>query len=320
MSARVLFAGTPQTAVPSLDALVDAGIDVVGVLTRPDALVGRKRVLTPSPVAARAEELGLPVIKASRLTGDEGIDALEQLRAWDLDLAVVVAYGGLVPESGLSIPRRGWVNLHFSLLPAYRGAAPVQHAVIQGETTTGASVFQLETGLDTGPVYSTLEYPIAPDASAGEVLAALADSGAALLARTSKEILADRAVAESQVGEPSFAPKLSQNDGAIDPQESAAAVAARINGTTPEPGAWALLSPDGRARIKFGAVTPAPDVSVDGHAPGALMREKRAVHLVCADGAVTLGQVQPAGKKMMNAVDWARGLADDARIEAGATR
>ncbi|WFP15248.1 methionyl-tRNA formyltransferase [Citricoccus muralis] len=319
MSTRVLFAGTPQTAVPSLNALIDAGIDVVGVLTRPDAPVGRKRVLTPSPVAARAEALGLPVIKASRLSGEDGLAALEQLRAWELDLAVVVAYGGLVPESGLNIPRLGWVNLHFSLLPAYRGAAPVQHAVIQGETITGASVFQLETGLDTGPVFSTLEHPIAPDASSGEVLAALADSGAALLARTTGEILAGGAVAGSQVGEPSFAPKLSLNDGAIDPTESAGAVAARINGTTPEPGAWALLGPDGSARIKFGAVSPAPHVSVDGLAPGALIREKRAVHLVCADGAVTLGQVQPAGKKMMNAVDWARGLADDARIEAGAT-
>lgn len=320
MSARVLFAGTPHTAVPSLDALVDVGIDVVGVLTRPDAPVGRKRVLTPSPVAARAEELELPVIKASRLTGDEGVNALEQLRSWDLDLAAVVAYGGLVPEAGLNIPRQGWVNLHFSLLPAYRGAAPVQHAVIRGETTTGASVFQLEAGLDTGPVFSTVEHPIKPNDSSGDVLAALAVSGAQLLARTTGEILAGQATAVPQVGEASLAPKLSLNDGAIDPQQSAAAVAARINGTTPEPGAWALLGPEGTARIKFGAVAPAPEIPVEGLDPGSLIREKRAVHLVCADGAVILGQVQPAGKKMMSAVDWARGLATDARIEAGASR
>lgn len=317
MGTRVLFAGTPQTAVPALNALIDAGVDVVGVLTRPDAPVGRKRVLTPSPVAARAAELGLPVLKASRLTGDAGVEVQEQLRTWDLDLAAVVAYGALVPEAGLQIPRLGWINLHFSLLPAYRGAAPVQHAVIQGEKLTGASVFQLESGLDTGPVFSTLEHSIPADASAGQVLAELADSGAELLARTVQEILADRATARPQQGEVSFAPKLTLDDGAIDPDQPAAAVAARINGTTPEPGAWALLGPEGAVRIKFGAVAPAPDVDVNGLDAGTLVRERRAVHLVCADGAVTLDQVQPAGKKMMNAVDWARGLPADARIEAG---
>lgn len=320
MGGRVLFAGTPQTAVPSLNALIDAGIDVVGVLTRPDAPVGRKRVITPSPVAARAAELGLPVVKASRLSGDGSQEVLDQLRSWDLDLAAVVAYGGLVPAEGLQIPRQGWINLHFSLLPAYRGAAPVQHAVIQGEPLTGATVFQLETGLDTGPIYSSLKYPIAADISAGDVLADLAESGAELLATTAQQILAGESTPVPQAGEPSFAPKLTLNDGAIDPGESAAAVAARINGTTPEPGAWALLGPQDPVRLKFGSVAPAPEVSVSGHVAGELIREKRAVHLVCSDGAITLGQVQPAGKKMMSAVDWARGLSDDARIEAGATR
>lgn len=318
MGTRVLFAGTPQTAVPALDALIDAGVDVVGVLTRPDAPVGRKRVFTPSPVAARAAELGLPVLKASRLTGAGADEVLEHLRSWDLDLAAVVAYGGLVPERGLKIPRLGWINLHFSLLPAYRGAAPVQHAVIQGEELTGASVFQLEAGLDTGPVFSTLEHAIPADASAGQILAELAVSGAELLAKTVQEILENRATSVPQQGEPSFAPKLSLEDGAIDPRDSAAAVAARINGTTPEPGAWAMLGPEGTLRIKFGAVAPAPDADVTGLDAGTLVRERRAVYLVCADGAVTLDQVQPAGKKMMNAVDWARGLPADARIEVGA--
>ncbi|MGW9550283.1 methionyl-tRNA formyltransferase [Citricoccus zhacaiensis] len=342
---RILFAGTPDTAVPSLDALVDAGFTIAAVLTRPDAPVGRKRVLTPSPVAARATELGLPILHASRLTGDAGRETLDRFAALDLDAAAVVAYGALVPTAGLDLPRHGWVNLHFSLLPAYRGAAPVQHAVIDQAPQTGACVFQLEEGLDTGPVFSRLVRDLHPGETAGAVLADLAVSGADLLASTMAAILAGTASAEPQSGEPSLAPKLDQADGFVDAARPAAAVAARINGTTPEPGAWALLEEEpptaaeaagaagtagdrpAQQRVKLiGAV---PEVLPEGAAdlpvpppassPGHLHRGRKSVHLQCADGTVRLVQVQPAGKKPMSAADWARGLPEGARFQTGST-
>lgn len=330
---RILFAGTPETAVPSLEALVEAGFTIAAVLTRPDAPVGRKRILTPSPVAARAIELGLPVLYASRLSGDPGRESLERIAALDLDLAAVVAYGALVPAAGLGLPRHGWVNLHFSLLPAYRGAAPVQHAVIQQEAQTGACVFQLEEGLDTGPVYSRIVRELAPGETAGEVLADLATAGAGLLARTLPDLLSGDASAEPQAGEPTFAPKLDQSDGFIDPARPASEVAARINGTTPEPGAWAWLDdPAGPVRVKLvGAVAEdrpeAPTVADAGGgaeagtesgagAPiGGLVRGRTSVQVQCGDAAVRLVQVQPAGKKLMNAADWARGLPAGSRFQ-----
>ncbi|GAA1120310.1 methionyl-tRNA formyltransferase [Citricoccus alkalitolerans] len=329
---RILFAGTPDTAVPTLDALVDAGFTIAAVLTRPDAPVGRKRVLTPSPVAARAAELGLPILHASRLTGEAGRKTLDRIAALDLDAAAVVAYGARVPTAGLDLPRHGWVNLHFSLLPAYRGAAPVQHAVIDQAPQTGACVFQLEEGLDTGPVFSCLARDLQPGETSGEVLADLAVSGADLLASTLAAILAGTATAEPQSGESSLAPKLDQADGFVDAARPAAAVAARINGTTPEPGAWALLEVESEAevsptqqRVKLLGAIPedlpvgAAELPPGGPTPGHLHRGRKTVHLQCADGAVRLVQVQPAGKKPMSVADWARGLPEGARFQAGST-
>lgn len=317
---RVLFAGTPETAVPSLQALVDSGQHVVAVLTRPDAPVGRRRVMTPSPVAQKAEELGIPIIKAARLTGEAGRPVLEQIAALELDIAAVVAYGGLIPPEGLALPRLGWVNLHFSLLPAYRGAAPVQHAVIAGETRTGACVFQLEEGLDTGPIFSTLERDLRPHETAGTVLADLAASGAELLAQTLTDIGAGALAASPQLGDPTYAPKLDQADGRIDPAESSDRVAARINGVTPEPGAWALTDEQTPQRIKV--IGAAPDTeplpTATGREPlGSFIATKRSLHLVCGSGTVRLDQVQPAGKKPMRAVDWFRGQDPNRRFSAG---
>ena len=176
---KVLFAGTPAVALPSLEALLAAGHEVVAVLTRPDAPLGRKRVLTPSPVAARAEELGLPLIKADKVDAD----AAAAIAAAAPDVAAIVAYGALVPESALAIPEHGWINLHFSLLPAWRGAAPVQHSVINGDEVTGASAFQLEKGLDTGPVFGTMTESVRPDDTSAALLERLSHSGAVLLAQ-----------------------------------------------------------------------------------------------------------------------------------------
>lgn len=316
---RVLFAGTPQTAVPALEALAASEATVVGVLTRPDAPVGRKRVLTPSPVAQRAAELELPVLRAARLNGAEGEETLKAIRQLQPDLAAVVAYGAMVPAEGLEIPQHGWLNLHFSLLPAYRGAAPVQHAVIAQEAITGASVFQLETGMDTGPVYSRLEQPIAPGQTAGELLEHLSETGASLLTETVVDILNGHIRATAQEGTVSYAPKLTQQDGHIDPEDSAAAVAARINGTTPEPGAWAVLRTESTPRIKFGAAFVDDEIDTSSRRLGDLVVSRHSAHLVCRDGAVELTRVQPAGKKMMNAIDWARGLPAGTRIQTGDT-
>jgi methionyl-tRNA formyltransferase len=298
---RVLFAGTPAVALPSLEALRAAGHEIVAVLTRPDAPLGRKRVLTPSPVAARAAELALPVIKADK------VDAVarEAIAAARPEVAAIVAYGALVPESALSIPEHGWVNLHFSLLPAWRGAAPVQHAVIHGDDLTGASTFLLDKGLDTGDVYGTMTEAIRPDDTSEALLERLSHSGAVLLAQTIDGLAAGRLTAVPQEGGVSLAPKLALEDGHVNWQEPATAIDRRVRGVTAEPGAWTRLRGQ---RVKLRPVTVRPDVR--GLAPGQLRVDPRAVLVGTGSHAVELGMVQPAGKKSMKAGDWARGLAN----------
>jgi methionyl-tRNA formyltransferase len=297
---RVLFAGTPAVAVPSLDALVEAGFDVVAVLTRPDAPVGRKRVLTPSPVAQRAAELGIHVIHAARVDAD----AIAGISAVRPDVAAIVAYGGLVPPAALGIPRHGWVNLHFSLLPAWRGAAPVQRSVMAGDDVTGAVTFQLEEGLDTGPVFGTLTEAVRPQDTAGDLLERLSHSGAVLLAQTLSAIAAGKASPQPQAGEVSLAPKLTLEDGHLNWAHPALAISRQARGVTPEPGAWTLL--DGQ-RVKVEPVRLRPDVS--GLAPGSLAMQGKTVLVGTGSHAVELTRIQPAGKKMMAAADWARGMA-----------
>ena len=318
---RIVFAGTPEPAVAALDALVEAGHNVVGVLTRTDAKVGRKRVLTPSAVAARAEELGLPVIKADGFNGNDGQAAIEELQELRPDIGAVVAYGGLLPQHVLDMLPKGWVNLHFSLLPAYRGAAPVQWAIINQEMETGAAVFQLEAGLDTGPVFSTLSRPLAADETAGEVLADLAEAGAELLATTLSDIAAGSAESMPQQGDVTWAPKLSSQQAKIDPAQPAAAVRGLINGTSPAPGAWGQLETQDGApqRFKIGRARPVEDHPVHDVQPGGFILESKRVLLVCQDGVIELTDVQPAGKKMMRATDWARGVDDAVRLHTSNT-
>lgn len=297
---RVLFAGTPAVAVPSLDALVEAGFEVVAVLTRPDAPIGRRRVLTPSPVAARAAELGIEVIHAARIDAE----TTARISAVSPDVAAIVAYGGLVPAAALGIPRHGWINLHFSLLPAWRGAAPVQRALMAGDDVTGAVTFQLEEGLDTGPVFGTLTETVGPDDTAGELLERLSHSGAVLLAQTLSAIEAGKAAAVPQSGEVSLAPKLTLDDGRLDWKHPALAIGRQARGVTPEPGAWTVM--DGQ-RIKLAPVRLRPDVA--GLAPGSVSLQGKSVLVGTGSHAVELTRIQPAGKKMMAAADWARGMA-----------
>ncbi|WP_127820487.1 methionyl-tRNA formyltransferase [Microbacterium sp. CPCC 204701] len=303
---RLVFAGTPAPAVPSLQRLAASEHDVVAVVTRRDAPLGRKRVLTPSPVAAAAQELGLSVIRADRLDAS----ATEQIAASEPELGVIVAYGGLVREPLLSTPAHGWINLHFSLLPRWRGAAPVQHALIAGDARTGVSVFQLVPELDAGDIFAELAVDVPADATAGDLLASLADDGAGVLAEVVDAIASGTSSARAQEGEPTFAPKLDDDDGRVRWDEPAEAVLGRIRGVTPEPGAHTTI--DG-ARLKILAVHSAPH-DAPALAPGALALHGREVVAGTATAPIVVDEVQPAGRGAMRAADWWRGLRDSAPV------
>lgn len=310
---RLVFAGTPEPAVPSLRALLGSEHEVCAVVTRPDARAGRGRTLVQSPVRQVAEDAGVEVLTPSSSRDPDFAARLAELAP---DACPVVAYGGLIPASVLAIPRLGWVNLHFSLLPAWRGAAPVQHALLAGDEVTGASTFLLEEGLDTGPVLGTLTEPIRPSDTAGDLLARLADAGAGLLL-ASLDGLADGSL--TPVPQPlegvSHAPKLTVEDGRVDWHRPAYAVDRQIRGCTPAPGAWTTFRGE-RLKIQpVQLVSDPPQGSVvdEMAAPGELLVARRQVLVGCADHQVALGTVQARGKKAMPATDWARG----ARIEPG---
>ena len=294
---RIVFAGTPDPAVPSLRALAASDHDLVGVVTRTDAPIGRKRVLTPSPVARTADELGLPTVKTDRLDAA----ATDEIAALRPELGVIVAYGGLVREPLLSLPTHGWINLHFSLLPRWRGAAPVQHALIAGDRVTGAAVFQLVPALDAGDVFGELRYDVPNDATAGDVLTELATTGATLLTGVVDAIAAGTARAVPQTGESTLAPKLTIADGALDLTASADVVLDRYRGTTPEPGAHVTV--DGQ-RLKILSARRGPGRAL---APGEFALDGRDVLVGAGAGTLLLETVQPAGKSAMAAADWWRG-------------
>jgi methionyl-tRNA formyltransferase len=303
---RLIFAGTPAVALPSLDAIAASSHELLAVVTRPDAPAGRGRRLVRSPAGAWADEHGIEVLTPEKPREPE---FQQRLRDLSPDCVPVVAYGALVPPSALEIPRHGWVNLHFSLLPAWRGAAPVQHAVLHGDAVTGASVFELEAGLDTGPVYGTLTEDIRPADTSGDLLERLAGEGAGLLVAVLDAIEAGTARAHPQPADGvTIAPKITIEDARIRWGDPAFAVDRRIRACTPAPGAWTTLRDD---RLKLGPVKPianGPQL-----APGDLLVERSQVLAGTATTPVALGEVRAAGKKPMPATDWARGL----RIQPG---
>ncbi|WP_435198703.1 methionyl-tRNA formyltransferase [Janibacter sp. GS2] len=304
---RLIFAGTPQVAVPSLRALVGSDHEVVSVITRPDAKVGRGRRLEPSPVKVVAQELGLPVLTPRSATDPDLVAALEGLAP---DCCPVVAYGALLPEQVLDIPTHGWVNLHFSLLPAWRGAAPVQRALIAGDEITGASTFRIEAGLDTGPVYGTMTERIRPDDTSGALLDRLADAGAPLLLATMDGIATGELEPQVQPTEGiSHAAKLTVEDARVDLTHPSMAIDRLIRGCTPAPGAWTSFRGE---RLKLGPV----GITDETLPVGVVDARKREVLVGTADRAVRLGEVTPLGKKPMPAADWARGvrIADGDRL------
>jgi methionyl-tRNA formyltransferase len=300
------FAGTPAAALPTLRALLDSPRhDVVAVITRPPSRGGRGRHTGESPVAAMAAAAGVPVLTPNRPSEPE---FLAQLAGLELDCCPVVAYGALLPPVALAVPRHGWVNLHFSLLPAWRGAAPVQHAVLHGDDVTGASTFLIEPGLDTGPVYGVVTEPIRPDDTAGDLLERLADGGAGLMLATMDGIEDGTLVAVPQTADGgSSAPKITVDDARIDWNAPARHLDRLVRACTPAPGAWTTFRGD---RLKLGPLRPR---GANELGPGQLRVTKAGVAVGTASSEVELGTVQPPGKRPMPAADWARG----ARIEDG---
>ena len=310
---RIVFAGTPEPAVVALEALLDSEHEIVGVLTRPDARKGRGRSLAPSPVAALARERDIPVLTPSTLRA--GSDDGAQVRQWLGELApeaiTVVAYGKLISPDLLQVARHGWINLHFSLLPQWRGAAPVQAAIAHGDDITGASTFRIEEGLDTGDVLGTVTEAIRSDDTADDLLTRLAYSGSQLLVATMDGLADRRLEAQPQVGEASYVPKISAKQAHIDWSQPDFAVDRHIRAYTPGPGAWTML---GEQRLKISPVqlvaSDSKAASVLGDtklAPGELHVCKNDVFVGTATTPVRLDKVQAPGKKMMDAPAWARG-------------
>ena len=302
---RILFGGTPDVAIPSLDALVDSRHELVAVLSRPDAPSGRGKKLTASPVAQHAAQLGIEVLKPQRPRDEEFVSRLTEIAP---DCCPVVAYGALLPQRVLDIPRHGWVNLHFSLLPAWRGAAPVQHAILAGDQITGATTFRIVLELDAGPIFATVTESIGPDDTAGDLLHRLSLSGAKLLVETLDGIedgtLAPtpQPEADSQV---SYASKINVEDARIDWTQPAEVVDRLVRACAPAPGAWTTFRGE---RFKINSARLSDTVLL----PAALEITKRSVRVGTATQALELGEIQAQGKKPMAAADWARGVTFDA--------
>jgi methionyl-tRNA formyltransferase len=298
---RIVFGGTPDVAIPSLDALADSRHELVAVVTRPDAPSGRGKKLTASPVAQRAAELGIEVLKPQRPRDEEFVTRLTELAP---DCCPVVAYGALLPQRVLEIPRHGWVNLHFSLLPAWRGAAPVQHAILAGDQITGATTFRIVLELDAGPILATVSEPIRPDDTAGDLLHRLSLSGARLLVETLDGIEDGTLTATPQPetdAQVSYASKINVEDARIDWTQSAGVLDRLIRACAPAPGAWTTFRGErfkiNSARISDAVLT-----------PGVVQISKRAVRVGTATQALELDEIQAQGKKPMPAADWARGI------------
>ena len=302
---RCVFAGTPEVAATALRAVLASRHEVVAVISRPDKPAGRGKQVATSPVATLARDAGLELLQPASTRDPELLARLVEL---DVDCAPVVAYGGLIPASLLDLPRHGWTNLHFSLLPAWRGAAPVQHAIWHGDDVTGATTFRLDEGMDTGPIYGSVTETVRPRDTSGDLLVRLANSGAGLLVATLDAIEDGAVHAVPQVGEPTMAPKLSVDDARVRWDHPAIGVDRHIRACTPDPGAWTMVGAD---RLRLQPIDMAPDAET--LEPGRVLVGRNEVLVGTATAPVRLGMVQPAGKRAMAAADWARGarLADD---------
>lgn len=303
MLLRIVFAGTTTNAVDVLRYLVEQGRHAIcAVVTREDAPVGRKQILTESPVAAYAGSIGLPVIKANRI----GPSVNAQIEASNPDLGLVIAYGALLKASTLEIPKHGWLNIHFSLLPKWRGAAPVQRSLMAGDSETGVTIFQLDEGMDTGPIHSQVAAHIEPDDNSATLLERLTHVSISMLDETLSQIDAAIAKPAAQTGTSSHAAKLERNDAKIDWSKSAGHIENLVRGAYPEPIAWAYFEEQAIRILKARTYAGSPSQFEDHKAGTVLLIDSHAV-VKCQIGLLQLIDVQPASKNVMSAVDWLRG-------------
>lgn len=309
MPQRAVFFGTPDWAVPSLERLSASDIEVAGVVTNPDRPAGRGYEMQASPVKAAAEKEGLPVWQPEKARDPELMERLQELQP---DVCVVVAYGKILPAALLEVPRRGFVNVHFSLLPAYRGAAPVQRAVMDGLSETGVSIMVLTEGMDEGPVLAGRPEPIGPEDTAGTVGERLAVVGADLLVPTLDAYLSGELEPVAQEHEAAtYAPKLSTDEARIEWTEPAVTIASKIRGLQPAPGAWTML---GDARLKIHKAVP---VEGEHLAAGSLRTDPEALVAGTGDGNLAILEAQLAGKKKMSGLEIARGLRPTSDLRLG---
>lgn len=303
---KLVFAGTPEAALPSLDNLISSQHEVMAVITQPPAKSGRGRDIRRSPVHELALSLGIEVLHPESV---REIDPV--LRALQPDAIPVVAYGQLIPETMLDIPDHGWINLHFSLLPHWRGAAPVQHSIWHGDSITGATTFRIDKGMDTGPILGHVTHSIDPRDTSGVLLASLADTGSHLLRQTLDALEAGMIRPIPQQHDlATFAPKISKSDSRVDWASPAIEIDRRIRAMTPTPGAWTMILDgdgvgDGGTSMSIAPVLINRKVFLD---PGVISLVDKRVFVGSATYALELTQVKPAGKKFMDATDWLRGL------------
>jgi len=304
---RILFAGSPHTAVEPLRSIREAGFEIVRVFSQPARPVGRKKVLTPTAVTVAAQEWGLEVSHPT--SSDELVALTEEARA---DVAIAVAYGRMIPPAALTLPTNGWWNLHFSLLPRWRGATPVQHALLHGDAVTGVSVFQMDEGLDTGALLATKEHRVRALDTAESLLSDLSIEGAEVLVSLLQRLDGGPLPHVPQVGEPTYAPKLTREDGRLNWGKSVREVINRFRAVTPEPGAHTTLAGTDRSIgiIQLRTITEEGEL-----APGELAMMNRRVLVGCFDGSLEVVRVKPAGKSEMSALDWWRGVGAGARFE-----
>lgn len=302
---RIIFAGTPEPAVVALEKLVASPHDVIAVITRPDAPRGRGRTLHPSPVKAVALQHGIPVLTPTTLKAgtSDGTEFRTQLRELAPECIPVVAYGNLIPQDILDMVPHGFINLHFSTLPRWRGAAPVQAAIRAGDTETGVTTFRIDAGLDTGDILRQAPQPIKDTDTADDLLTRLAYQGADVLASTMDDLAAGTATFQPQIGNTTHAEKIMVNDARVDWTWDAPTIDRHIRAVTPAPGAWTML---GEQRIKLRPTTQLFDTPT--LPPGSIHVEKHRILVGTGTTPVALSQLQAPGKKMMNATDWARGL------------
>jgi methionyl-tRNA formyltransferase len=304
---RIVFAGTPLNAAYTLETLISKGFDVVGVLTREDALVGRKKVLTETPVATVASRHGLEIIKANSVSSQ----VLTWLNGRHAEIGVIVAYGSILKKTALEAPAKGWINLHYSLLPEYPGAAPVQHAIMDGAASTGVTVFRLDEGVDSGPILAASQVEIQQHVTAGELLSELTSVGADLLVSTLNDL--DALIAnqklQSRSEKAKMASKLNRSDAKVDFSLSADQVHNFVRAMNPEPVAWFEFG-NLSIRVLKTAVAASSQLSI-----GEFELSPDGLLVGCSAGSVELVVVQPAGKNEMPGADWFRGLkSDGARI------